>query len=87
MKVVKCRDCPALIVWTFTDRAKRMPVNADPDPDGNIVLNEGRRQTFAVVLKRTDPRPTDQPLYRSHFADCPGSGLRRKPPTPRGATP
>lgn len=44
-----------------------MPVDADPTPDGNVVMVDGR----AVVT--TDPPPGAR-RFTSHFATCPNAG-------------
>lgn len=72
-------ECQAPIIWAVTERAKRMPVDAEPTSRGNVVLhNTGGPAPVAVVLKpdrvfgRTD-------LHTSHFATCPAAaGFRRR---------
>lgn len=38
--IVTCKSCPARIVWTETDNAKPMPVDAAGDPAGNVIVCE-----------------------------------------------
>lgn len=77
----RCRDCPAEIVWATTALGKRMPVDADPHPEGNVRLipQPGAAPT-AVTLRIDDLRSAlaaGAELYRSHFVTCPN---RRRPP-------
>lgn len=70
-----CRSCGAPIIWAKTKSGKRIPLNADPDPAGNVMLEDG----IAVVLgKGAAPGPTVR-RYTSHFANCGQAGLWRKP--------
>jgi hypothetical protein len=32
-----CRSCGAPIRWVVTEKGKRIPLDRDPQPDGNIV--------------------------------------------------
>lgn len=34
-----CSTCSAQIIWAITAKAKRMPVNAEPEPGGNVALD------------------------------------------------
>lgn len=73
-----CSSCRKPIIWCVTTRARQMPVNADPEPGGNIAV---------------DPRPGLDPLARvlsvtaqfgrtnlrkSHFVDCPQADKWRR---------
>lgn len=62
-----CRSCGAPIRWAKTVDGNRMPVDFDPDPEGNLEL---RRSGFDLVAVVVTPRP-DAVLYRPHFATCP----------------
>jgi len=61
----RCRSCGAPILWVVTVASgKRMPLDAEPGPAGNLVLLTGGRARAA----EPDDRP---PLHTSHFATCP----------------
>jgi len=49
-----------------------MPVDFEPNPEGNIVLENG----VACVLAKGEV--TDQPRYTSHFATCPQAKVHRR---------
>ncbi|QOR55379.1 MAG: hypothetical protein SHS37scaffold145_30 [Phage 71_18] len=73
-----CRRCPAPIRWVLTENGKRMPVDLDPSPQGNVRIS---REGVAHVLTKdelaaVDPE-ADELLYLSHFVTCPN-----RPPRP-----
>jgi hypothetical protein len=72
-----CRSCGAEIMWALTDQA-HMPIDADPVPDGNLLILGYEPDGTAVV--RYVPPGGDIPgdRYRSHFASCPHAGAWRR---------
>lgn len=66
----KCRSCGAPIIWGVTIRGKRIPIDAEPDPKGNMGLIDGR---FAVV-----PSGFEGTRFSSHFASCPDAKSFRR---------
>lgn len=73
MRVAQCR-CGARIVWAKTARGKNMPVNADPDDTGTVVL----RGEPPLALVVPDGAYPEEPRYRAHWADCPRSDEFRR---------
>lgn len=77
----KCRDqtCGAPIIWAITVNGKRMPVDAEPAPDGTILiqapLNDTARSPRATVVDPATPPLDgwDGELHHSHFETCPAS--------------
>lgn len=71
----KCRSCPAPIVFAKqagkTD-SKSNPLGAEPHPEGNLRLDR-RTMTYEVLAGQTlaEARIKGEPLYLSHFANCP----------------
>lgn len=64
-----CRSCDAEIRWARTIAGKAMPLNRDPDPNGNVVLRDG----VAVVLgplERTIAEEEGELLLMPHHATC-----------------
>jgi hypothetical protein len=73
----KCKSCGALIIWATTQSGKLMPLNAEPDPKGNLAIS--RWATVVAVHQRTDLTETQgMPTHTSHFATCPNAAGHRK---------
>lgn len=76
----RCRSCDAPIYWVITADKKRMPVDAQPVPDGGFVLELVkteepdwlRAEVFAPLLHPGRKR------YVSHFATCRDADRWRK---------
>jgi hypothetical protein len=77
----RCRSCDAEIVWATSATGKAMPLNAKPDPMGNVRLYGPNGARSAVVLaaeKLKLARTAGVPLYMPHHATCPQGGAWRK---------
>ena len=61
-EVGTCRGCGKVIVWVVMDSGKRMPIDPNPVPTGNIVCTNGKG--------RQVPTPHDVEARLSHFATC-----------------
>jgi hypothetical protein len=73
-----CRACPARIIFAQAlPTAKNPypsnnPLNASPQPDGNLRLNKSTRQYEVLVGDvLLAARSAGEELYLSHFANCP----------------
>jgi hypothetical protein len=81
--VTTCRSCDAPVIWlTLRPGGKRMPVDAEPADDGNILADLVAGMGVVVpaseleYMKEATP---DEPFYRSHFSTCPDAdGWRRR---------
>ena len=67
-----CKLCGAYIVWVCTEKGKTMPLDPDPDPDGQFYLTQwldsgGRR---VVHYAREGQDVSEHTMYASHFATC-----------------
>lgn len=74
MKTSKCSTCGAPVAWVLTILGRKMPIDPEPVPDGNLLLQDGIVQVCKVE------KPTDGsqvPLYKSHFATCAHAKLHR----------
>lgn len=76
-----CRGCGAPIIWAVTPNGKRIPINPEPHPTGNIELDTTHRPTRATVHSQ-GPLGVDT-LYLAHFATCPNADRFRKRQTNR----
>ena len=74
-----CNSCGAPIRWAETTNGRRMPVNAEPDPDGNVVLlYPSPGAALAMIVDPGQTTLDDAPRYLSHFATCPNADQHRK---------
>lgn len=64
-----CRGCGKLIVWVVMESGKRMPVDPNPSPIGNIVCTKG--------VGKQVPTPAEDARL-SHFATCPQADRFKK---------
>lgn len=73
---VPCSSCGAGILWIKTPRGKSMPLDATPDPAGNVVIRDG----LAVVLTASEKaKPLDgKRRFLAHWATCPSAASHRK---------
>jgi hypothetical protein len=70
--MAECRSCGAPITWAITDKRRRIPLDPEPNPAGNIRLD----LTHAHIL--TKGETYYGPRYMSHFATCPNAAQHRK---------
>lgn len=84
-----CRSCSATVYWViWPDSGKRMPVDAQPVPDGNIILTHrvAVNQLWAAQAAKLDPELLKtRKRYVSHFSTCPDSKAHRKPRDGKGS--
>ena len=70
-----CRSCGAIIVWPITDSGRKMPVDSEPHPGGNLtVWAQGDVWRVSVIQGNWEG-----PRYRPHFATCPDAQSWRQP--------
>lgn len=74
--IARCRGCGAPIIWAVTATSKRIPINPEPHPTGNIELDLTDRIPRAIVHTQ-GPLGVDT-LYLAHFATCPNAHQFRK---------
>lgn len=67
----QCRSCRADITWAVTERDKRIPVDAKPTPDGNLVLLGGGRGGAPMAVAFDPARHAGKQRFQSHWASCP----------------
>jgi hypothetical protein len=76
-----CRSCHARVIWlTIRPGGRRMPIDVDPVPDGNIIADLAQAVGVVVpagALTFLDDTP-DEARYRSHFASCPQAAEWRR---------
>ena len=81
--VSRCRACSAAIVWSVTVNGKKMPVDEDPVPAGDFVLEERGRDVVAHHVREkglvVNPRAD---RFTSHFVTCASAADFRKAKVP-----
>jgi hypothetical protein len=81
--VSACRSCGAEIWWAYTAQGRRVPLDADPTPSGNLyvvdVPDTPVEDPFVAVVTKYRQPPAGAPLYQSHFASCPQAAQHRRP--------
>ncbi len=68
--------CGQKMRWALTTgKHNRIPLNYQPDPAGNVVLEQRGDLTVAVTLGPMDLelRDPDEPRYMPHHATCPNA--------------
>ena len=66
-----CRYCSAPIIWVRTAAGRAMPLDAEPNPDGNVELVERFDGPDEVLVHAQPPLATWGVIYMPHFATCP----------------
>ncbi len=75
-----CRSCGVPIIWTVTHKGRKMPVDAEAVPNGNIRLRQEGDKVIAEYPGKEHPSllEDDRKRYVSHFATCDHSDEWRK---------
>ena len=72
-----CRSCSAPIVWAITQEGRRMPLDAEPAREGNVLLYpDGTCR--ALRADEVIGGAIGEHLHRSHFATCPEAAEHRR---------
>jgi len=79
-KPVECRTCHALMFWAATPAGGRMPVNAEPDPAGKLVMNLHPDGLHVESWRADEPKhAAPRRRWTSHFATCAQAAEHRRP--------
>jgi len=80
----RCRSCRAPIRWAVTAAGAKMPLDAEPNPAGNVRLHRPEAaDPLAVVCRPQEAEEArrlgfgDQ-LYMPHHATCPKASKHRR---------
>jgi len=78
----KCQSCGALIVWAETITGRRMPLDAEPTKEGNIILGVRHGQSPLALVQTAQSLARlvakGERLYTSHFATCKFANQHRR---------
>lgn len=71
----RCRSCSAPIVWARTSSGRKIPLDAEPNPDGNVTLDDADPLPRATVHNRDQVSLlADEPeWWMPHHATCPNA--------------
>lgn len=70
--MTRCRSCQAPIRFARTKNGKPMPLDPEPDPVGNVVIDaNGTAHVAATADQRSLAEHMGWPLYMPHHATCP----------------
>jgi hypothetical protein len=71
-----CRYCGVKIRWVETEAGRRMPVNLDPDPNGNVVMVAGLARVLGVPELVAQQGKSGR--WMPHHATCTGKPRTRR---------
>lgn len=54
-----------------------MPLNPNPDSEGNVLLVNGKARVISTEAERDELLDRPQPLYMPHHATCPAADQHR----------
>ncbi|HKE66002.1 MAG TPA: hypothetical protein VKB59_15305 [Micromonosporaceae bacterium] len=69
-----CRSCGKPVLWVETANGKRMPVDPEPSPRGNLWLSfDPDRAAFTAhtAARGNGDEPASVARYVAHFVTCP----------------
>ena len=76
MEIAHCRSCGALVLWVKTPAGKWQILDAEPCPDGTIIVDaDGVAHTIKADLFIPDAKGV---RYMTHWATCPNSKSHKK---------
>jgi len=74
-----CKSCGATIKWAVTTKNKRMPIDLEPHPKGNIQLQDQGKWHPPLAVVHSVRAPGIE-YYISHFATCPSAAQHKRKP-------
>ena len=87
----RCRGCSRPVRWATTQAERQMPLDPEPDQNGNVVARLGDSQTWYARIPTTEsPQAPTERRFMPHVATCPSPPLPRapqRPPAPATARP
>lgn len=74
-----CNACQKPMIWAVTRLGKDIPLNAQPDANGNIrLVDRGSLGPLAEVLSVAQQFGRQGTLYTTHFTNCPRADRFRR---------
>lgn len=79
----RCRGCRRPVRWATTQAERQMPLDPEPNPDGNVVARLGDGQTWYARIPTADrPQSPTERRFMPHVATCPTPPLPQAPQRP-----
>lgn len=72
LKPTTCRYCGTDMIFGVTEKGRRMPLDAAPEPDGPWTI------TAWGDLRRATAETPPEKRHRTHFETCPHADQARK---------
>lgn len=79
-----CKGCGQPIRWARTTKGRRIPLDPEPTPNGNLAFDQTEEEGASFV--RVVPVGARPRLYTSHFATCPAAASFRRSKKTGGTT-
>lgn len=73
MKLATCSRCGVIVFYAKTPGGRMLPVNAEPDEGGNLIIRTD--DDGATCVRPAFASDGDRPRYRCHYASCLASDL------------
>lgn len=67
-----CKGCDAPITWGVNQHGRGVPLNPDPDPEGDQIVDGQQEDGRLIVhkVRKDEQVPAGTVRYRTHFATC-----------------
>lgn len=75
MSARPCKRCGAMIRFVATPAGRRLPLNLDPDPNGNVVMERGMARV--LTADAVAGRYATATRWMPHQATCEAAGRGR----------
>ena len=69
--MANCRKCPGKIIFCKTAAGKWMPIDEEPNADGNLFMDGKDAEGYQLVAVVDLFTPADADRYMPHWATCP----------------
>jgi len=69
-----CKWCGGRIRWVVTESGSTMPLDPDPNADGNVVIEGGRARVLSAIEHGQPAGHTAR--WMPHHATCPAAPRR-----------
>lgn len=69
LPITQCKSCRKSIFFAESANGKQIPLVEQPAHNGNIMIRNGK----AVYKSKANQPEVGEPVYLSHFVDCPNA--------------